>query len=169
MFSSCMTLSRRSFLLSGSLAALPLGAAGSFVRVSRRDSRYLELDDGSPYIPIGLNLIAPPGRDPDAGLLVYKDWLDKLSLNGGNYVRAWLSNTFWDVEHARSGEHDPEKARLIDALLAMARQRKVRRKLPRVLSRGSGAGPQAGPEKPLHNAVNGGPATSIADFFDGEK
>src|SRR5450759_3529611 len=164
-----MTLSRRSFLLSGSLAALPLGAAGSFVRVSKRDPRYLELDDGSPYIPIGLNLIAPPGRDPDAGLLVYKDWLDKLSLNGGNYVRAWRSNTFWDLEHARNGEYDPEKARLIDALLAMARQRKIRVKLTLEHFRSIGGGPQAWADKPLHNAVNGGPATSIADFFDGEK
>jgi hypothetical protein len=164
-----MTRSRHSFLLSGSPAALPLGAAESFVRVSKRDPRYLELDDGSPYIPIELNLIAPPGRDPDAGLLIYKDWLDKLSPNGGNYVRAWLSNTFWDLEHARSGEYDPEKARLIDALLAMARQRKIQVKLTLEHLRSIGGGPQAWADKPLHNAVNGGPATSIADFFDGEK
>jgi hypothetical protein len=57
-----MNLSRRGFLLASSLAAVRLQAAESFVRVSRRDPRCLELDDGSPYIPIGLNLIAPPGR-----------------------------------------------------------------------------------------------------------
>jgi len=42
-----MTVSRRAFLLAAPLAALPLSAAESFVRVSRRDPRYLELSDGS--------------------------------------------------------------------------------------------------------------------------
>ena len=32
-----------------------------------------------------------------------------LSAGGGNYVRIWLSNPFFDVEHARSGEFDPER------------------------------------------------------------
>ena len=31
-----------------------------YVRVSPRDPGYLELSSGRPYIPIGLNLIAPP-------------------------------------------------------------------------------------------------------------
>ena len=39
-----------------------------FVRVSPRDARYFELSDGKPYIPIGLNMIAPPGRDEKQAL-----------------------------------------------------------------------------------------------------
>ena len=159
---------RRALLLATPLAVLPARAAESFVRVSRRDPRYFELSDGSPYIPIGLNLIAPPGRDPDAGLKTYQSWLDKLSANGGNYVRAWLSNTFWDVEHAHSGEYDEQKARLIDVMLGMARQRQIRVKLTLEHFRSIGGGPQAWADKPLHNVANGGTATSIADFFDGE-
>ncbi|MCX6629303.1 MAG: cellulase family glycosylhydrolase [Candidatus Solibacter sp.] len=164
-----MSLSRRAFVLAGPLAAVPLRAADTFVRVSRRDPRYLELSDGSPYIPIGLNLIAPPGRDTATGLRVYQGWLDKLAANGGNYVRAWLSNAFWDVEHARSGEYDEQKAQLIDAMLAMARQRGIRVKLTLEHFRSIGGGPQAWADKPLHSVANGGPAASIADFFDGEK
>ena len=32
-----------------------------FVRTSPRDPRYFEFSDGRPYVPIGLNMIAPPG------------------------------------------------------------------------------------------------------------
>jgi hypothetical protein len=54
----------RFLFLSAALAASITGwsaraAAEAFVRVSPRDARYLELSDGRPYIPIGLNLIAP--------------------------------------------------------------------------------------------------------------
>jgi hypothetical protein len=33
----------------------------TFVRVSPRDPRYLELTDGRPYIPLGFNLVGAPG------------------------------------------------------------------------------------------------------------
>ncbi len=162
-------LSRREFLLAAPLAATPLGAADNFVRVSRRDSRYLELSGGAPYIPIGLNLIAPPGREVEAGMRVYQGWLDSLSANGGNYIRAWLSNPFWDVEHARSGEYDEEKAKLIETMLGMARRRGIRVKMTMEHFRSIGGGSQAWADKPLHHVSNGGTAESIADFFDGER
>jgi hypothetical protein len=164
-------LSRRAFLAAASTATLRAGAAGEFVRVSSRDRRYFELSDGSPYIPIGLNLIAPPERAADGtpGLQVYEGWLDRLAANGGNYVRAWLSNPFWDVEHARSGEYDEAKAQRIDSLLAMSRRRGIRVKLTLEHFRSIGDGPQPWADKPLHRVANGGPAESIADFFDGAR
>src|SRR3954471_9018892 len=115
--------SRREFLAAGAAPLLYGQGSAPFVRVSPRDRRYLELSDGSPYIPIGLNLIAPPER---GGLAVYQGWLDKLAANGSNYGRAWLSNAFWDVEHERCGVYDETKAERIDAMLAMARQRGIR-------------------------------------------
>ena len=164
-----MMFSRRGFL-AASVAALPLRAAdGRFVRVSPRDPRYLELSDGSPYIPIGLNLIAPPGRDVEAGFRTYETWLDNLAANRGNYVRAWLSNPFWDVEHERSGEYDEGRAKLIDRLLDSARRRNIRVKMTLEHFRSIGGGTQAWADKPMHNTANGGPAASIADFFDGER
>lgn len=163
-------LTRRMFLASpAAVAATAAPVSAAFVRVSPRDRRYLELSDGSPYIPIGLNLIAPPGRDPAAGLRTYESWLDKLAANGGNYIRAWLSNPFWDVEHARSGEYDEQKAELIETMLAFARRRGIRVKMTLEHFRSIGGGPQAWADKPLHNVSNGGPAESIADFFDGER
>src|SRR5690242_9807435 len=100
-----LELSRRRFCATGlSLASLRAAGHDNFVRVSPRDSRYLELTDGTAYIPIGLNLIAPPERSSDGrtGLEVYEGWLEKLAAHGGNFARAWLSNPFWDVEHTRS-------------------------------------------------------------------
>lgn len=34
-----------------------------FVRISPRDSRYFELTDGQPYIPVGFNLVGPPASE----------------------------------------------------------------------------------------------------------
>lgn len=164
-----MEYSRRSFLASSLLASAAGGAGGAYVQVSRRDPRYLELSDGSPYIPVGLNLIAPPGRDETQGLKQYETWLDKLAANGGNYFRAWLSSPFWDVEDTQCGEYREPKARRIDAMLAMARERNLRVKMTMEHFRSIGGGTQAWADKPLHHVANGGTAESIADFFDGER
>jgi hypothetical protein len=80
-----------------------------------------------------------------------------------------LSNDFWDVEHAKSGEYDEAKARRIEAMLAMARRRGIRVKLTLEHFRSIGEGPQKWADKPLHHVSHGGPAASIADFFDGDK
>jgi hypothetical protein len=149
------------------LFALPLllGAAPEgFVRVSPRDHRYLELTTGAPYIPNGPNLIAPPRQ----GFEVYEKWLSSLAANGGNYIRVWLSNDFWDVEHEKSGVYDEAKAVLIDRMLDMCRQRGIRVKMTMEHFRSIGGGPQTWADKPLHHVSRGGPALSIADFFDGE-
>src|SRR5512139_1118499 len=89
----------------------------NFVRVSPRDARYFELSDGRPYVPIGLNMIAPPG---DRGWPVMQDWMRQLAAQQGNFIRVWLGNPFFDIEHARSGEYEAEKAGRIDELLAVA-------------------------------------------------
>lgn len=138
------------------------------MRVSPRDPRYLELSDGRPYIPIGLNLIAPNTRDEE-GLKRMNAWFTKLAAQGGNYVRVWLSAPFWDVEHAQSGQYDETKAGRIDEMLRMAQEHGIRVKLTLEHFREMAAQPrQAWANKPLHLRENGGPATGMADFFDGE-
>lgn len=72
-----------SLLASVLCAQPPSGDLQHFVRVSPRDVRYFELDNGAPYIPIGLNLIAPPKGDP----ALMDEWFGKLAAQGGNYVR----------------------------------------------------------------------------------
>ena len=162
-------------ILAGSI--VNLGAAGkapaspptsksaeAFVRVSPRDPRYFELSDGTPYIPIGLNMIAPPGEQ---GLPGMEAWMTQLAANGGNYIRVWLGNPFFDVEHAHSGEYDEAKAERIKALLSIAAQDGIRVKLCLEHFRNLDGGRQAWASKPLHLASNGGTATNMNDFFDG--
>jgi len=142
--------------------------AEEFVRVSPRDFRYLELTDGRPYIPVGLNLIAPDTRD-EQGLARMEEWIEKLSAAGGNYIRVWISSPFWDVEHERSGVYDETRARRIENLLALAQRHGVRVKLTMEHFREMSDNPrQRWANKVLHRVQNGGPARDMADFFQGD-
>lgn len=136
----------------------------AFVRVSPRDPHYFELSDGRPYLPIGLNMIGPPGD----GLAGMETWFQKLSAQGGNFVRIWLSNPFFDVEHGPSGQFDPERGKRIEALVALAHKYGIRLKLCTEHFRHLGEGTQKWAGKPQHLAANGGPARDTADFFQGE-
>ncbi len=153
---SCLHLA---FCLAGSVASQ------SYVRVSPRDARYFELSDGQPYIPVGLNMIAPPGREESGALARMEDWMRRLSENGGNFIRLWLSNPFFDIEHAKSGVYDEEKAKRIDAVLALARKYDLRVKMTIEHFRHLGSGRQSWAAKPIHHVANGGPARDIVDFF----
>lgn len=133
-----------------------------FVRVSPRDCRYFELDNGQPYIPIGLNMIAPPKGDP----ALMEVWFDKLQAQGANYVRIWLGNAYYDVEHEKSGVYDEAKAQRIDALLASARRHGIRVKLCVDFFRHLGEGSQTWAAKPLHHVKNGGLATNMVDWVN---
>ena len=140
-----------------------------FVRVSTRDARYFELTNGRPFIPIGLNMIAPPGGDEEQALARMEQWIQSLSENRGNYIRLWLSNNFFDVEHERSGQYDAEKAKRIDAVLAMARRHNVRVKMTIEHFRYFFGGTQSWAAKPFHHVSQGGPAQDVNDFFQGTK
>lgn len=136
-----------------------------FVRVSPRDGRYFELDDGRPFVPVGMNMVRPP---IDGGLEGMEAWFEKLSANRGNFVRIWLAHDFFDVEHDQSGRYDDEKAQRIDALVAMARRHGIRLKLCLEYFRHLGEGRQVWTGKPIHRADHGGPAADTAEFFDSE-
>lgn len=158
------------------LAVLTAGLAWAaeptaYVRVSPRDARYFELSDGSPYVPIGLNLALSPtgvklGVSKVAELPSYERWFRRLSENGGNYARVWLSSATFDVEHAKSGQYDPERGARIDQLLALARRYGIRVKLCMEHFRHVGDGPQPHFAKKLHHASEGGFAQTTADFFE---
>ncbi|UCG57783.1 MAG: cellulase family glycosylhydrolase [Phycisphaerales bacterium] len=141
----------------------------SFVRVSPRDAHYFELSNGRPYIPIGLNMIAPRGDSELDGLACMDGWMKKLSENRGNFIRLWLSHDFFDVEHSRSGEYDQEKAKRIDEVLDMARKYNIRVKLTIEHFRHFFGESQPWAAKPIHHVSLGGPARDIDDFFQGAK
>lgn len=140
-----------------------------FVSISPRDKRYFELTDGRPFIPIGLNMIAPRGRSEQEALECIEKWIKSLSENGGNYIRIWLSHNFFDVEHELSGEYDEAKAKRIDTVLNTARRYDVRIKMTIEHFRHFFGDRQKWAAKPIHHISKGGPAKSIDDFFQGER
>jgi len=152
-----------------SRAANPQPDSQSFVRVSPRDARYFELTNGRPFVPVGLNMIAPSGGNEEQALARMEQWIRSLSENRGNYIRLWLSNNFFDVEHERSGQYDAEKAKRIDAVLEMARRHNVRVKMTIEHFRHFFGQTQSWAAKPLHHVSQGGPAEDVNDFFQGQK
>jgi hypothetical protein len=138
-----------------------------FVRVSPRDGRYLELSDGRPYVPVGLNMIQPPGGAKRDDLGPMADWITSLSANRGNFIRIWMGAAYFDVEHSRSGQYDPARADRIARLLALCRRRGVRVKMCLESFRTLKGGKEWA-RKPLHLVEHGGPARDAADFFAGE-
>lgn len=147
----------------------PAPPSDTWVQVNPANPRYLQLSSGAPFIPIGLNLLAPPASLPeDEAFALYESWLRELATNGGNFIRVWLSHPFWDVEHAASGQYDDSRARRIDRLLELCRTHKLRVKFTLEHFRTIGGGRQRWADKPLHHKDHGGPAASIADFFDSD-
>jgi len=110
-------------------------------------------------------MIAPPGGDEAEALARMEEWMSRLSANGGNFIRLWLSNPFFDVEHAKSGVYDERKAKRIDAVLELARKYDIRVKMTLEHFRHLGDGRQSWAAKPIHHVSNGGCAEDIVDFF----
>ena len=137
-------------------------AMPAFVRVSPRDARYLELADGRPYVPIGLNMVQPPWPHEDFAPMA--EWIESLSAHGGNFIRIWMGGAYFDVEHEASGRYDAAKADRIARLLALCCRRGVRVKMCIEFFRTLKGGKEWS-RKPMHLAEQGGPATSAADFF----
>jgi hypothetical protein len=145
-----------------------------YVRVSPRDSRYFELADGRPYIPIGLNMVGVWAKaGEDEALDRMEGWMKSLSENGGNFVRVWLSSPFWDVEHRRCGEYDLTVGQRINRLFAMARKHNLYLKLTIEHFREINPDDPYAQRKPwatksLHHVSRGGTAMSVDDWFTGE-
>ncbi len=154
-------------IYAASYAENPSQDSRQFVRVSPRDNCYFELTNGRPFVPIGLNVIAPYGGNEQEALDRMEQWIQNLAENRGNYIRLWLSHNFFDVEHERSGQYDGEKAKRIDAVLAIARRHNVRVKMTIEHFRHFFRERQKWAAKPLHHVSRGGPAKDMDDFFQG--
>ena len=151
------------------LRAWKKDAGESFVRISPQDRRYFELSNGGPYVPIGLNMIAPYGKTKEEALARMEQWIKSLSENGGNYIRIWLSHNFFDVEHEKSGQYDEQKAKRIDAVLDMARRHGIRVKMTIEHFRHFFRETQRWAAKPIHHVSQGGPAKDMDDFFQSKR
>jgi hypothetical protein len=148
---------------------LPAGSHG-YIEVSRDNPACFQFSDGSPYIPVGINMINPSSKyrnNPDSSLYEIEQWMKNLSDNGGNYVRIWLSQSFWDIEDVEAGKYSEEKAKRIDRFIAMARKYNLRIKLTleHFRSLTIEENPQAWATKSVYHTSKGGPLDSIRQFL----
>ncbi|HLN54519.1 MAG TPA: hypothetical protein VK207_00930 [Bacteroidales bacterium] len=143
------------------------GARGHIV-ISSINPSYFEYENGTPYIPIGINMIAPGGsQNPDSALIIYEQWMKNLSGNGGNYFRVWLSSPFWDIEDQKAGEFREEKAQRIDKLISLASRYDLRIKmtLEHFRSLTMEENPQQWAVKSVYHISNGGPLKDCREYL----
>ena len=136
----------------------------SFVVVSPRDHRYFELTNGTPYIPIGFNLIGGGLSNFDRKAL-----LDTMAKYRVNFIRIWLGGDgIWNYEH-RSGEYDIEVAKVVKEFLDMAGARGIRVKLCIEQFWDIPSKYEKFADAPLHHLDNGGAYTSMNEFVTSEE
>ena len=148
--------------------------AQRFITVSSKNPAYFSYSDGSTYVPIGINMINPSGRNgnnPDSALNEIELWMKNLSDNGGNYVRVWLSQSFWDIEEDGAGKYDEKKASRIDSFISMARKYHLRIKLTLEHFRSITVeeNPQKWATKFSYHTSRGGPLDSVEQYLSTDK
>lgn len=143
----------------------------NYIVVSEANPAYFELSDGTPWIPNGINMINPNAyNDPDSAKMEIESWMKKLSENGGNYVRVWLSQSFWDIEHEKAGQYDPEKIARIDWFVEKARKYGLRIKMTFEHFRSVKAeeSRQGWARKSIYHTDNGGPLENVREYITTE-
>jgi hypothetical protein len=149
------------------------GKLPRYIQVCKENTSYFSYSDGTPYIPIGINLINPSGRyqqNPDSAFYEIEQWMKQLSENGGNYIRIWLSQSFWDMEDEMAGKYSDEKIKRIDRFFEMARKFKLRVKitLEHFRSLTLEENPQKWATKFVYHTSQGGPLDSIRQYITSE-
>ena len=140
-----------------------------YIEVSHDNPSYFSFSDGSSYIPVGINMINPSLRNhenPDSAFYEIGQWMKSLSENGGNYIRVWLSESFWDMED-QAGKYNEEKARRIDRFIEMARKYNLRIKvtLEHFRSVTLEENPQSWATKFVYHTSHGGPLDSVRQYL----
>lgn len=153
----------------GEFICTPAPADHGYVRVSNANPRYLQLDDGTPFFAVGMN-VATLGPDRLASA---ERWYGKLAAVGGNFVRSWWCASGTDLESRISERADEGLGRIkledawrIDYLVSLAERLGIRimccLETQQYLRRDKWW------EQFTYNAANGGPVASPADYFANE-
>ncbi len=136
--------------------------------IQKNNTNYLSYSDGTQYIPVGENM----GWQDNNQVTDYTKWLGKLSTNGGNFIRVWMSDWAFALEwqNGSNGYEGLEKykqtnASYLDWLLNKCDSLNVYLML--CLNHHGQVSTMVNPEwsNNPYNAVNGGPCTNTWDFF----
>lgn len=118
------------------------GKEHGYITVSRKDPRYFAFSDGTPFVPIGMNLafISPVGKSDGKefgrsgefrylGMRQYERWFRRCAENGVNFARIWLGHDYFCPDTEEAGVLDPIKLAKIETLIALAGKYGIRLKL----------------------------------------
>jgi hypothetical protein len=133
-----------------------------FVKVSSKNPFYFELSSGDPYIVSG------PCLAGAVDMKTMETYLRKISENGGNFARVWLSSSLFEIEQ-KYGEYDPQKVRNIDSLINWAAKYNIKLKLCLEHFRQITPDPKASFNKPQYHIDNGGPFHNMDEYINTEK
>jgi len=158
-------------------------ASKGFIRVSAKDRRYFEYDNGAFFYPIGMNAVTPwdSGYDVDyvrplprgKATYAYDEFFEKMNANGANWVRMWMANWWVAIEWTRGhgpylglGRYSLDNAWRIDHILSEAQRQGVYIDLTLInhVKFNTAHGWRNNP----YNRSNGGPCRRVNDFFTNE-
>jgi hypothetical protein len=161
-------------------APIALGAATTFrvdrvvpkqhVRVDPLAPSHFAFDDGTPFIPVGLNICwAATGRP----LEDYRRWFTRLAENGGNFARLWMASWSFGIEWKDTGlgqyEQRMARAALLDAIFEMAESLGIRLMLCLVNHGAFSLKADTEWKDNPYNQANGGPLASPEQFVTDER
>jgi hypothetical protein len=143
----------------------------SFVKVSPRDNRYLELGNGKPYIPVGLNVVPSPKPEE------FEEVFGIMAENRLNYCRVWLNYSSFQIEKERTGVFDEAAVNNLELFLKLAYERGIRIKLCLEYFRHIRKDRKEWSDNTIHHTSNGGlfadingiRGTSMVDFMESQK
>ncbi len=137
-----------------------------FVRINPTNPRYLALDNGDFFFPIGLNM-AWWGGGADA-VTDYGRWMDLFASNGGNTIRVWMAYWSFGIEWNDTplGNYNNRlyQAWLLDQILSMAEDHNIYIDLVLLNCADFNNWQTNGWNENPYNAANGGPLESPAQF-----
>lgn len=106
-----------------------------YIKVSDTDRRYFEYTDGTPYIPIGINMVYPTSYlrsdgtefgqttiSDTMGIKCYEKWIKDFAKAGGNYLRLWLGHDYFNTTGNINGVIKYEQFAKTDAIILLAKK-----------------------------------------------
>jgi hypothetical protein len=139
----------------------------SFVRIHSNQRNFV-LDDGTPYVPIGMNV--GWSTSLERGTPDYEEWFPAMQRNGANYARVFLSRPrtlglWWTDTTTDDYTHRLDRARLMDRILEIAEAHDIRILLTLIMSQQFRTDKNGRFSESPFNRANGGYLTQPEEVF----
>lgn len=135
------------------------------IGIDAKHPGYFAFEDGSPFVPVGLNVAWGGGG---SALEDYKRWFRRLAENGGNFARLWMSSWAFGIEWKDTPLGDyaarMDRANLLDQVLELAESHGIRIMLCLLNHGAFSVGADAEWADNPYNAANGGPLKEPEEF-----